>query len=216
MGFLSAFQKRPHTDPAHAVEKFSNLIDRYLQSHCDISAPRESAITLIARSPAMGAARALALHACEIKRQQIEVRLVFAKLAPVDQLAQLSSALQLVDPRNTGQGRIRFIRNGALLDAHEQLVLGREICWTGDMLRRCDGHRNGLDLVEEGQPGPIRLAELSFNGMWAVAKPIPARALSGHPLAQAFASVDPALAVAGLPGLERPPHIPGSPVFTRH
>lgn len=215
MGFLSAFQKRPVTDPAQAIEKFSNLLDRFLQQDSD-GATGESAISLIARSPAMAAARALSLHATEIRRRQIPVRLVFAKLAPVDQLAQLSSALQLVDPRNTSQGRIRFIRNGALLDAHEQLVLGDRLCWTGDMLRRCDEHRNGLDLVEEGQRGPVRLAELSFNAMWSVAKPIPARALSGHPLAQAFASVDPALAVAGMPGVERPGHIPGAPVFTRH
>jgi hypothetical protein len=52
--------------------------------------------------------------------------------------------------------------------------------------------------------------------MWAVAKPIPARALRGHPLAQAFASVNPAVAAAGLPGAERAAYIPGSPAVTRH
>lgn len=215
MGFLSAFQKRPSSDPAHSVEKFSNLISRYLEANQTIGDRPGGMITLIARSPSMAACRALLLHAGEIRRQQISVRIVFAKLAPVDQLALLSSAMHLVDPRNTATGRIRFIRNGALLDAHEQLVLGSASCWTGDMLRRCDEHRNGLDLIEEGMPGPVRLAELSFNAMWSVAKPIPARALNGHPLAQAFASVSPALA-AGLPGTERPTIIPGAPVLTRH
>ena len=215
MGFLSAFQRRPFNDSAQSIEKFSGLITRFLESNASDDAPR-SAITLIARSPAMAGARALMMHGAEILHQQISVQIVFAKLAPVDQLAQLSSSLQLVDPRNTSAGRIRFIRNGALLDAHEQLVLGDTFCWTGDMLRRSDQHRNGLDIIEEGAPGPIRLAELSFNAMWAVAKPIPARALSGHSLAGAFASVNPALA-GGLPGSERPPAlIPGAPMLTRH
>jgi hypothetical protein len=214
MGFLSAFQKRPLTEPTHSVEKFTGLLTRYLEK---TSGAPDKAITLIARSPSMAAARALIAHAGEIRRQHISVQVVFAKLAPVDQLVQLSAALQLVDPRNPAAGNIRFIRNSALLDAHEQLVLGRQLCWTGDMLRRCDEHRNGLDIVEDGLAGPIRLAELSFNAIWSVAKPVPARALNGHPLAPAFASLKPAFATTGLPGAEKAPSIiPGAPGLTRH
>jgi hypothetical protein len=217
MGFLSAFQRRPLTDPAQFVEKFSGLLTCYLEKTARSATLCNSPITLIARSPSMAAARALILHASEIRRQQIGVHIVFAKLAPIDQLAQLSAALQLVDPRNPRVGKIRFIRNSALLDAHEQLVLGRELCWTGDMLRRCDEHRNGLDIVEEGQPGPIRLAELSFSAMWAAAKPVPGRALNGHPLAPAFASAKPTFGVSGLPGSEKAPAlVPGAPTLTRH
>lgn len=216
MGFLSAFQKRPSNAPLHSVEKFSGLLARFLEDHLTGGALAGSGITLIARSPSMAACRALALHADDILRENIPVRIVFAKLAPIDKLAELSAALQLVDPRNPAKGRIRFIRNGALLDAHEQLVLGGAMCWTGDMLRRHDENRNGLDLVEEGAPGPIRLAELSFNAIWQVAKPLPGRALSGHPLAQAFGSVNPAFA-GGLPGGDKAPaYVPGAPVVTRH
>jgi hypothetical protein len=217
MGLLSAFQKRPLTDPLHSVEKFSGLIARFLQDNLRAGVPNAAAITLIARSPLMAACRALTLHADEIVRQQIAVRIVFAKLAPIDQLAQLSGALKLVNPRNTAAGSIRFIRNGALLDAHEQLVLANAICWTGDMLRRSDENRNGLDIVEEGMPGPVRLAELSFNAIWAVARPLPGRALSGHPLAQAFGSVNPPFAGARLPGADKmPAYVLGAPVGTRH
>ena len=217
MGFLSAFQRRPLTDPAQSVEKFSGLLTCYLEKTAHPATSCDAPITLIARSPSMAAARALILHASEIRSRQIGVQIVFAKLAPIDQLAQLSAALQLVDPRNPRVGKIRFIRNSALLDAHEQLVLGRELCWTGDMLRRCDEHRNGLNIVEEGQPGPIRLAELSFNAIWTAAKPVPARALNGHPLAPAFGSAKPAFGVSGLPGSEKAPAlIPGAPALTRH
>jgi hypothetical protein len=215
MGFLSAFQKKPLTDPA-STEKFSGLVTRFLEKAATSTAPRDRTITLIARSPAAAAARALTMHAEEIDRHQVSVQVVFAKLAPVEFLGQLATALRLVDPRQPSAARIRFIKNTALLDAHEQLVLGSSICWTGDMLRRCDENRNRLDIVEEGLAGPIRLAELSFNAIWAVAKPIPARSLTGSPMGQPFASVNPAFAAAGLGGDKVPAFLPGGPIHTRH
>lgn len=205
MGFLSAFQKRPLTDCAQSVEKFSALLTKYLQIAPKGSSLRERSITLIARSPGMAAARALVLHAAEIQRQQLAVQVIFARLAPVDLLVDLSAALNLVDPRHTALGRIRFIKNAALLDAHEQLVLGASLCWTGDMLRRLEENRNRLDILEENARGPVRLAELSFNAIWAVAKPVPARAFTGHPMLQAYASVSPAFAAAGLAATEQAP-----------
>lgn len=194
MGFLSAFQKKSLSDCGHSVEKFSGLIHRYLNNPERGVSLRDRSITLIARSPAMPAVRALILHAAEIQRQQLAVQVIVARLAPVDVLTELSCALQLVDPRHTQSGRIRFIKNPALLDAHEQLVLGTSMCWTGDMLRRLEESRNRLDLLEEGATGPARLAELSFNAIWAASKPVPARAFTGQPLMQAYGSVNPAFA----------------------
>jgi hypothetical protein len=177
---------------------------------------QDHTVTLIARSPSMVAVRALIGHADELLRQKIAVRVIFARLAPGDALTELSSALNLFDPRHPEAGKIRFIKNAALLDAHEQFVLGEMACWTGDMLRRLEEHRNRLDIMEEAQPGAVRLAELSFTALWAASKPLPARALSGEPLLQAFASVNPLFAAAGLPGGDKmPTFIPGS-LFTRH
>jgi hypothetical protein len=216
MGFLSAFQKKPPIDCAHSIEKFSTMLAGFLEKTARGIALQEHAITLIARAPSAGAVRALIMHADEIQRQQIAVRVIFARLAPVDLLSDLSSALNLVDPRHVALGKIRFIKNSALLDAHEQFVLGHSLCWTGDMLRRPEEHRNRLDIVEENRPGAVRIAELSFNALWAAAQPLPARALSGQPMVQAFASVNPAFAAVGLPGNDKiPTFTPGS-VFTRH
>ena len=218
MGFLTAFQKKPLTDAAQCIEKFTSLLARFLEEIACGAALRDRSITLIARSPAMAAVRALTLYSDEIERRQIGVHVVFAKLSPVEQLGALSSALKLVDQQDTASGRIRFIKNAALLDAHEQLVLGRACVWTGDMLRRPDDQRNRLDIVEEGEEGPVRLAELSFQAIWSAAKPIPARALTGHPLVQPYASVSPSFAAAGLNGGgEKPPAVlPGAPIHTRH
>jgi hypothetical protein len=216
MGFLSAFQKKPLTDCAQTTEKFSAMLTRFLEKTARGIALQEHAITLIARAPSMAAVRALIIHADEIQRQQIGVRVIFARLAPVDLLGELSTALNLVDARHPSTGKIRFIKNAALLDAHEQLVLGNALCWTGDMLRRLEEHRNRLDIVEEDQAGAVRLAELSFNALWAAAKPLPARALSGQPMMQAFASLNPAFAAVGLPGSDKIPEFKPGSVFTRH
>jgi hypothetical protein len=216
MGFLTAFQKKPLSDAAHAVEKFTSLLERFLDEPARGAGLRDRSITLIARSPAMGAVRALTLYSDEIERRQIGVQVVFAKLSPVEPLVALSSALKLVDPQHPASGRIRFIKNAALLDAHEQFVLGRAFVWTGDMLRRPDDQRNRLDIIEEGAAEPIRLAELSFHAIWSVSKPIPARALTGHPLVQPYASVSPAFAAAGLAGDKVATVPPGVPAHTRH
>jgi hypothetical protein len=218
MGFLSAFQKQPPlTEHTHSVEKFSDFLMRFLEKTARDGSLGERSITLIARAPSMAAARALMLHAPEIRRQQITVQIVLAKLAPVELLGELASVLQLVDPHHTASGKIRHIKNAALLDAHEQLVLGSSLCWTGDMLRRPEEQRNRLDILEENQPGAIKLAELAFNALWASARPVPARTLTGNIMRQAYASVNPAFAAAGLAAADSMPvSIPGMTAFTRH
>jgi hypothetical protein len=216
MGFLSAFQKKPSADCAYTSEKFSAMLTRFLEKTARGVGLQEHAITLIARAPSMTAVRAIITQAHEIQRQKIGVRVIFARLAPVDLLSELSSALDLVDARNTSIGKIRFIKNPALLDAHEQLVLGSAMCWTGDMLRRQEEHRNRMDIVEENAPGALRLAEMSFNALWTAAKPLPARALSGQPMLQPFASLNPSFAAAGLPGTDKIPEFRVGSVFTRH
>lgn len=216
MGFLSAFHKKSATDDALGAEKFSAMFTRFLEKTARGFALQEHAITLIARAPSMSAVRALIVHADEIQRQKIAVRVIFARLAPIDLLGELSAALNLVDAGHTASGNIRFIKNPALLEAHEQLVLGNAMCWTGDMLRRLEEHRNRLDIVEEDQSRAVRLAELSFNALWTAAKPLPTRALSGQPMLQAFGSVSPAFAAVGLPGSDKIPNFTPGSVFTRH
>lgn len=217
MGFLSAFQKQPLSDRAQSVEKFSGFLKPFLEKTAHDGTLSERSITLIARAPSMAAARALTLYAAEIRRQQITVQIILAKLAPAEALGELSSVLSLVDPMHTASGKIRYIKNAALFDAHEQLVLGRSLCWTGDMLRRSEEQRNRLDIVEENQPGAIKLAELAFNALWSASRPVPSRALAGNVMRQAYASVNPAFAAAGLAAADATPvSIPGLNAFTRH
>lgn len=200
MGFLSAFAKRPLSDCQHSVERFSNLILAYLNGlETKGASLRERSLTLIARSPSASVARALIPHAELLQREQVCVQVIFAKLSPMELLAELASALNITAPRDGPGGSVRLIKTPALLHAHEQLVLGSSTCWTGDMLRRCEENRNGLDLLEEYAPGSVRLAQFAFNAIWAIAKPVPTRILiGGNRLFASGAPLVPAIAAAEL------------------
>ncbi|MEJ2117992.1 MAG: hypothetical protein P8Y36_08855 [Alphaproteobacteria bacterium] len=140
-------------------------------------ATQERVLTLIARSPASPAARALSVHAKGLEREQISVQIIFAKLAPTDLLIELATALNIMPSDGASSAStIRFIKSPGLLNAHEQLVLGVNTCWTGDMLRRSEEQRNGLDILEEEDPGSVRLAQFAFNAIWDIARPAPSRA----------------------------------------
>jgi hypothetical protein len=216
MGFLSAFNKRPPSDLHQAVERFSALIAAYLNrletQDGDI---HERSLTLIARSPSAAAARALALQGAALERAHVTARLIFARLSPVELLTDLASALNLTAPRDGKSDCVRLIKTPGVLNAHEQLVLGSAHCWTGDMLRRCEENRNGLDLLEEDMPGSARLAQFAFNAIWGIAKPVPPRILCAdtRPAAER-APVAPAVAAAGLATANASTHT--SPWPTRH
>lgn len=217
MGFLSAFNKKPSGDRQQSVDRLSALIAAYLERlETRGGSLEERSMTLIARSPSAAVSRALALQAKGLERQQISMRLIFARLAPFELLAELATALNLTGSRDSKGASVRLIRTPALLHAHEQLVLGSSSCWTGDMMRRCEENRNGLDLWEQDAPGSVRLAELAFNAIWAIAKPVPARILSGGSrLVTERASMTPAMAAAGLAS-EAISQRPANSTATRH
>jgi hypothetical protein len=219
MGFLSAFNKKPAVgEGQQPAEKLSALIASYLQRlETRGGTLEERSMTLIARSPSAAIAQALVMQAGEIERQQVSMRIVFARLAPFNTLAEMVGALNLVRPHDGKIDTVRLIKTPALLHAHEQLVLGSSCCWTGDMLRRNEENRNGLDLWEEDAGGSVRLAQFAFNAIWSIAKPVPARILTdGSRIMRERASMNPAVAAAGLAAsgkaLRRIAHAP----ITRH
>jgi hypothetical protein len=217
MGFLSTFQKRYSSERQHPVERFSAILSTYLlRLETEGGNLPERNITLIARSPAAAAARALVGLAKELERQHVSVQIIFAKLAPVELLIELASSLKIT-PREHSPSAIRFIKNPSLLNAHEQLIIGTSTCWTGDMLRRSEEQRNGLDLLEENAPGSVRLAEFAFNAIWNIAKPAPARAFTTpRRLFQAPSALPPVLAAAELAGENSTPIRRTTRVLTRH
>ncbi len=216
MGFLSAFQKRSMSERQQPVERFSAILSAYLRRlETNGGMTCERAVTLIARSPAATAARALAQHGKDIERQQVSVQIIFAKLAPVELLAELATALDIL-PREHTPESIRFLKKTPLLNAHEQFVLGSSTCWTGDMLRRSEEQRNGLDILEEDAPGSVRLAQFAFNALWATARPAPARAFEPPRRLFPVPALSPVLAAAELAAENSAPIRRTTRLLTRH
>jgi len=218
MGFLSAFNKKPAADRRRQpVEKLSALISSYLQRlETKGGTLDERSLTLIARSPYAAISQAVTLHAAELDRQQVSMKIIFARLAPFEKLGEMVSAFDLTRPRDGDRTIVRLIRTPALLHAHEQLVLGTSCCWTGDMLRRNEENRNGLDLWEEDACGSVRLAQFAFDSIWSIAKPVPPKVLtSGGRVLKDRGALSPEMAAAELASGEALRRLPNSPV-TRH
>lgn len=180
MGFLSAFNTKTIRDCHQVSDRLAMRIGDCLQRlENRAQGVGERCLTLIARSPSSEISRALALQAETLERQDYSARMIFARLAPIELAAEMASSLKLGGPNDDRQSAVRVIKNPALLNAHEQLVIGETCCWTGDLLRRSEGNRNGLDIWEEDSRGAACLARFAFNAMWRSARPVPARVLSG-------------------------------------
>lgn len=217
MGFLTTFNKGYLHDGHHPAEKFSVIFSDYLQR---LSAKggslAERQVTLLVRSPQAPAARALALHADGLAREQVSARIVLAKLTPGDLLCELSVALDVLHPGECKSDHIRHINVPALLNAHEQLVLGSSTCWTGDVLRRPEEQRNGLDLLENDASQAVKLAEFAFDAIWSSAKSVPGGALTGRRPYKPLQTVPIELLPAGLAGNSTPVLRTSRRAMTRH
>ena len=159
---------------ARATLRIVELIDIYLRQLR--AAPSEQAgdyvVTLIARSPASPAAGALALKADELAADQVGAHLIFGKPAPSDALEDVLGALKPALRGESVPSRVRWARNPALLDAHEQLTLGSAICWSGDAMRRAPQRPQALEIFDESAPDTVRRALLAFSALWAASKPL--------------------------------------------
>lgn len=181
MGFLSAFHKKPTGDNQILIERLAMRLGDFLQRmEAKGSSLTDRSLTLIARSPSSEIARALALQADHLQRKEFSARIIFARLGPIELAAEMALTLNLTGSRDCKESSVRIIKMPALLNAHEQLVIGEHCCWTGDMLRRAEGNRNGLDIWEDGSVGAAKLAQFAFNAIWPSAKSVPSSVLTGR------------------------------------
>jgi len=174
MSRLTDLSNHTSDHAARATLRIEELIDSYLRALS--SAPSEETgaycVTLVARSPASPAAAALAAKAKELGAQQVTASIIFAKPAPSDALEDVLRAIRPVLRGEAVAARVRWARNPALLDAHEQLTLGASICWSGDSMRRAPQRPQALEIAEEGAPDAVRRAALGFSALWAASKPL--------------------------------------------
>lgn len=124
-------------------------------------------ISVIARSLQSPVAKAIAGLAGEIAAAGYSVRMILAK---ADRFG-LTDAW--ADPTTVALNcEARLARDPRLAEAHEQLVLGPQTCWTGDSMRRdpavCDAYESFIDDCTE----LASAGALTFERLWIGAEPL--------------------------------------------
>lgn len=192
MTLMSRIRRNPQKTAPQSLDRHVAFIESYLDS-----LPRPAAqdpvmreLSIIARSPASPVAVAVRASASRFAQKAIGVRAIFAELGTDGALADFCGATVGVGNATAARKSIRWARNVCLRDAHEQLILGTNMCWSGDCMRREPGKRNALDLYEREAPQVVRFGMLAFEAIWAICETVPASRLDPS------ASVKPSAAYA--------------------
>ena len=136
-------------------------------------------LTMILRSAASDPAMALVAMKGALQHAGLRAKVILARLDPEDELRQLCAGLSDLAPQVPALELIRWARNPRLLDAHEQVIYGASMCWSGDAMRREADRRNALTLFDEEAPDKARLGRLAFAALWTASSPVPERYLNG-------------------------------------
>ncbi len=166
-------------DVVRCEEKEDRLLDflgYYLElldcsEHSD---PKQKTVTLLARSPRSPVARALYAFASEMSDAAINLEVIFAQLEPTDLLSNWFDMV-VDETSNTPRPVIRWAKTPSLMDAHEQLVLGTAMSWSGDSMRREPSKRDAFELFRSDCKESARYGIHAFQAIWEVSEPVPVR-----------------------------------------
>lgn len=162
-----------------ALDRHLEAMSRFVEQARETEAP-VPCCTLILRSAASAPAQVLTLMKDTLSEAGVRAKVILATLAPERDLWKLFATLSALSPETDGTALIRWARNPRLLDAHEQVVYGRDMCWSGDAIRRDADKRNPLALFEMGDPDAVLRAARAFEALWAASVPAPAHLLEAR------------------------------------
>lgn len=130
-------------------------------------------VSIIACSPQSPVARATFLQSETLKRHGVSVRAIFSDLGSDGTLAEFGNAIAGLAAAADARDLVRWARHSCLREAHEQLILGTDMCWAGDCMRRPPGKCNSLDIFENEAPQVVRLAGHAFDAIWDLSEAVP-------------------------------------------
>lgn len=179
MNLMAKLHTKKNSAKASAQERHNNFIARFLESLAaqPDASPETRHISIIARSPSSPVIAALVSHRESLKLLGISVQAIFADMTPETALAEFAATLSELHDGDEAHRNIRWARNACLKDAHEQLILGTTLCWSGDCMRREPGKCDSLDLFEEDAAGAVRLGNLAFDAIWSISQTVSASRL---------------------------------------
>ncbi len=162
-------------EAAEVQRRHESYITTYFQWLGSQSSPSREArqITVIARSPASPVITAMQAHGEELCSRQITLRVMFSDVDPEPALRSAWKIISALSRDDEHGDLVRWNCAANILEAHEQMILGGHMCWTGDAMRRIPGKRDAFDLFETDAPDIRRLGVQSFHAMWRLAQPVP-------------------------------------------
>lgn len=194
MGFFKDLHTGDEDLARFQSDQFDDFLESFLSRLENIPRGdiRARQISIVAKSPDSAAAKTLLRYADAIHAANINIRAVFARLSPTDMIShwvnpQANFRFMLPDQH------LRWVKNDCLLDAHEQMILGTSMCWSGDSMRRQASLRDSFELFEENCPATARLGRLAFEALWMASVTIPEARMRN------FARAIPVEAVAEFP-----------------
>jgi hypothetical protein len=179
MNLMSRLQSKKKSTAGTAMMRHDAFIGEFLDrlSSKRKPDPTERYVSIIARSPASPVVSAVIARRDELTERRAGVQAIFADLGPDGLLAECAEALDGLCIGFDARESFRWARNACLMDAHEQLILGTSMCWSGDCMRREPGKVDALDLFEIDAPKVVRLGTLAFDAIWAISDPVPSARL---------------------------------------
>lgn len=175
MGLLSQFSSKAEMHRRETVKRFDDFIVSYT-SRIDKfkgTAKEDLTVTLVARAPDSPVTDAVRRHADQFVELGIDLQVIFANIEPASVFADFVEMAGMYNGHNCLDSSIRWAKNPALIDAHEQLVLGVGHCWSGDVMRRSSDVRFSLDLFEAEGGSAVKLGRMAFDGLWSASANIP-------------------------------------------
>ena len=181
MGLLSHLRQTQITNATTALARHSRIFEHYFEWLDEQPDPSQEdrTVSLIARSPSSPVALAAMESADELKARGVAVKAIVSQTEPAQALRGLAQALVMLTDVKDVRELARWANKACLLDAHEQLILGGSMCWSGDVMRREPGKCDGLDLFEPNAPQTVRLGVLAFDAIWEVCDSLPLAAVRG-------------------------------------
>lgn len=150
---------------------FSQYLD-WLDQQKDAD-PAARQVTIIARTPLSPVVLAMCAMQENLSARQVCVQVVFSDVDPERALRSCWEVISDLSKEREHGELIRWASSRGILEAHEQMILGRHMCWLGDAMRREPGRRDGFDLFEMDAPHTCKLGVQSFAALWKFAKPVP-------------------------------------------
>jgi len=176
MGLLTEFSSKAEIHRREVIKRFDDFFVSYFENleMREDAVANDLVVTLIARAPASPVAQAVQRHVDRFAALGIDLRVIFSTIDPATEFSSFAEVNGLCSGDKCLGASIRWAKNPALLDAHEQLVLGETHCWSGDTMRRSPDVRFALDMFEiEGSGTTVMLGKMAFDGLWAISDAVP-------------------------------------------